>query len=684
MSRWRNPVLISAAALLCAALTAPQTIAASPDAPRKVRADAPTNPGFETGDLTGWTVVSGDAFAPGAVTDRAEDDLGRPFNAQGTHHLWGYAAHGDDAQGELRSSSFTAPTQLSFLIAGGWDPERLYVALVRDSDGRELLKQTGLDDEGYVRILWDTRKWRGQAVHLKVVDRKTGGWAHINLDDVRTKAADTADNGLHFNALGQARQPAPGTGTTPDRYAADPLRPQFHYTPYQGWINDPNGVVQWRGRHQLFSQHYPDAPKWGPMHWAHADSADAVRWRERPIALYPPKDAAPGDNSGIFSGSAVDDNGTLTVAYTRFTDTAAHPGATPETVEMATSTDGVNFTPVAQNPVIAKPPEGSGAGFRDPKLFKDPTDGKWKMVVGSGSDGKGKAQLYASTDLRKWDHVGVLAEGDGTDGAMWECPDLFQVDGKWVLLYSVNEGGKSVQRYAVGSYDGTRFTPEKRGILDGGGDVYAAQTYADDTGRRLAIGWLSDWNSKEPTRVNGWAGAQSVTRELFVTDDGRLGQRPVKELAGLANGTPVTASDKDVTGEWRLGTGRTARLQTAIDVRATTAPTTTIRLHTSSAEATELRYEKSTGTLTLDTTRAGYGTRDTFTTHAEPDADGVLSLDILIDRSSVEVFAGDGAALTARVYPRYRESEGVEFAAGGAGSVRIKKATLTPLGSSWS
>ncbi|WP_425826672.1 glycoside hydrolase family 32 protein [Streptomyces fractus] len=668
--------------LVATALVVAMGTTAAQSAPRTT---APLNPSFETGDLTGWT-ATGDAFGPGAVTDATTYwDTKLPFHQKGAHHLWGFAAAGDDATGTLKSSSFSAGSRLSFLVGGGWDPDKLYVALVRDSDGAQLLKQTGPEDEAYVRILWDTSAWRGQGVHLEVVDRKTGGFGHLNVDDIRTGSAATRDdNGLTFRALGQANQPKKAT------YSADPLRPQFHYTPYQGWINDPNGLVQFKGRHQLFSQFNPDAPKWGPMHWAHADSADAVHWRNLPVALYPPKPATPTDNSGIFSGSSVvDTDGWLVVAYTRSTDTGAHPGATPETVETARSTDGVTFDTPRE--VIKTPPAGSSAGFRDPKVFRDPTDGRWKMIVGSGDGGHGKVFLYASDDLDSWTYEGVLASGGDGDGAMWECPNLFPLDApsgsgegrKWVLLTSVNEGGASVQHYAVGTYDGKTFTAQKKGVLDGAGDTYAAQTYRDDSGRELLVSWMSDWNDKEPTRVNGWAGAQSVTRELFLRADGGLGQRPVKEVASLAGGTVASAKNKTVTGSWRLGRADVARLKADIDVAGTTADTVTVRLKAApdGSEATELRYSKSTGTLTLDTTGSGYGTAATHSAHVEP-VDGHLSLEVLIDRSSVEVFTGDGESLTARVYPRYVESDGVEFAAAG-GEVRLRSASLTRLGSSW-
>ncbi|HEY6738722.1 MAG TPA: glycoside hydrolase family 32 protein, partial [Actinopolymorphaceae bacterium] len=224
---------------------------------------------------------------------------------------------------------------------------------------------------------------------------------------------------------------AASSESTVERAERDRLRPRFHYTPLRGWINDPNGLVQWRGRHQLFAQHNPDAPVWGPMHWAHAEGPDGVHWRNLPIALRPPSPVSPDDQSGIFSGNAVDDNGVLTVFYTVFSDVRARPGAVPETVGTATSTNGVEFVPYAGNPVIAERPAESEAGFRDPYVFRDPTDDRWKLAIGSGQDGRGNVHLYASDDLRQWTYVGVLARGDGSTGGMWECPSFFLLGDSW-------------------------------------------------------------------------------------------------------------------------------------------------------------------------------------------------------------------------------------------------------------
>jgi sucrose-6-phosphate hydrolase SacC (GH32 family) len=575
---------------------------------------------------------------------------------------------------------------MSFLVGGGWDPEKLYVGLVRVSDGKVLFKQTGTNDEAMLRIVWDTREFAGQNVKIVVVDNSTAGsWGHINLDDVRTGCDALGDKGLHFTVLGQANQPDRKTSRlSPEKlYAADPIRPQFHYTSYQGWINDPAGLVQWKGRHQLFSQYNPDAPFWGPMHWAHADSPDAVHWRELPTALYPPPTTNPLDNSGRFTGSAVVDKltGALHLIFTDFTNIEVHPGAVGETVASASSTDGTTFSYSPKNPIIAGPPAGSSNAFRDPKVFLDPTDKKWKLVIGSGEGTKGRVQLYVAKDksLLSWEYVGVVAEGDGTTDKIWECPNFLPIGDKWALFY----GGNAVGYYEVGTYNGTKFVSEKVGLLDAGPDSYAAQWYVDDAGRNLAIAWMGNWpTSKWPSRVNGWAAAQSITRELFLREDGGLGSKPITEIASLASGPVQKLGNKNVHGTIKVGSTNTARLQLEVDLRASNAPAFTTFLYSSKAETVALTYNFANRTLTLDTTNAGYGQAGKWSAVISKPKNGVLTLDIFIDRSSLEIFAGDGTAMTVTVFPRYQESTDIKIEAVG-GKAAFNSISLTPFGSTW-
>ncbi|CRK22544.1 hypothetical protein BN1723_012701 [Verticillium longisporum] len=275
------------------------------------------NPGFETGSLEGWQVVDGNAFGNISVTDSVSYWDG-PFHQDQKYFILGTAQAGETAIGNLKSSSFRAASNLSFLIGGGYDPDHLYVGLVRDQDNQLLLKQTGINDEALIRIIWDTSEWAGEQVHIIVHDSSTEeSWGHINFDDLRIgRHALGNGQGRTFNVIGQSNQPPGDSSPACSLYAEDPIRPQYHYTPYQGWINDPAGLSQWNGHHHLFSQFFPDSPFWGPMHWAHAESTDAVHWRTLPDALSPKKTEIPGDDSGRFTGSAMIHENELHLVFT--------------------------------------------------------------------------------------------------------------------------------------------------------------------------------------------------------------------------------------------------------------------------------------------------------------------------------------------------------------------------------
>lgn len=648
----------------------------------------PVNPSFESGGLDGWTVLSGNAFG-NASASSATSYWGGPFNQVGESFLWGYAESGDPAVGELQSSSFKASSVMSFLVGGGWDPVNLYVGLIRESDGKLLFSQTGTNDEALIRIVWDTSAYVGELVHIIVVDSSNAtSWGHINLDDIRTGCDALADGGLHFNILGQANQPSrtPSTLSPSEIYAVDPVRPQFHYTPYQGWINDPCGLIEREGNYHLMNQFNPVAPLWGPMHWSHAKSSDAVHWLELPIALYPPYPENPLDTSGRYTGSAMldKDTGALQVTFTDATDTAFHPNSLPEVVSTAVSKDGVNFDLYPGNPVIPAPPSNSSSGFRDPKVFWDITDNTWKVVVGSGDANSGKVQLYVANDspneeLLSWKYVGVLYEGDGSTGTMWECPNFFPIDGKWALFY----GGNGLGWYEVGTYNGTVFTSEKRGLLDAGPDSYATQWFVDSSGRNLAITWMGNWaTSKWPSRVNGWAGGQSIMRQLFIREDGGLGSKLIEEVSLLASGPGTSLGQTNVHGTISIGSSNTARLQVSIDLASTNAPAFTVQMFSSSAESVSVVYTVSNQSLALDTTQAGYGQAGTWTATIAKPSDGILALDILIDRSSLEIFAQDGTAMTATIFPRYQKSKDIKVISHGGKTV-FNSIVLTPLGSTW-
>ena len=314
----------------------------------------------------------------------------------------------------------------------------------------------------------------------------------------------------------------------------------YHIMAPANWINDPNGLIQYKGEYHAFYQHHPYDENWGPMHWGHVKSKDLVNWEHCPVAL------APGDEfdkGGCFSGSAVEDDGNLVLIYTGHNYIDKEKDIFFENQNIAVSKDGgITFEKYENNPVIAKPPVDSIHHFRDPKVWKH--EDKWYMVVGNSTkDNIGRVILYTSSDLYKWDYVGTLATSKGELGYMWECPDFFKLGDKYVLSFSPQgiekKDGKYTNLfqtgYIVGDYDysNNKFEHGTFNEFDNGHDFYAVQTFLDDKGRRIAIGWMDMWESDMPTKKDGWCGALTLPRELTLSSDNKIMMNPVEELKTL-------------------------------------------------------------------------------------------------------------------------------------------------------
>ncbi|MFD0694570.1 glycoside hydrolase family 32 protein [Paenibacillus sp. GCM10027628] len=436
-------------------------------------------------------------------------------------------------------------------------------------------------------------------------------------------------------------------------------RLNYHLMSEFGWMNDPNGFVQYKGQYHMFYQHYPYKSVWGPMHWGHAVSRDLISWTYQPVALAPDQTY---DKDGCFSGSAVEKDGRLYLMYTGHIITG--PDKDNDYIQkqnMAVSSDGVVFEKLADNPVIdnSQIPEGASLkDFRDPKVFE--RDGSYYVVLGS-NDGKGNGQilLYRSEDLIHWTFVNVMAQSDGTLGDNWECPDLFALGGRDVLLMSpqrVPAQGDDYRNlhsttYMLGELDTVsgKFHYDAYLPVDYGFDFYAPQTTRDDQGRRIMIGWMDMWETDMPTQQgHGWAGAMTLPRELVLQGDKVL-FLPVKEIEGyrknLYEMTGVT-----LDGELLLGTeGDSYELQ--VKLKAGTATGFGLKLRTSSEEETVLSYSVNDRLLSLNRDRSGIGPQGERRTTVELDG-GVLALRIFVDRSSVEVFIQGGEkVMTARIYP---------------------------------
>ena len=361
---------------------------------------------------------------------------------------------------------------------------------------------------------------------------------------------------LAVPASAQAPVAAPAI---PTRQPNEPLRPAYHFTPPAHWMNDPNGLVYYRGLYHLFYQYNPDATVWGPMHWGHAVSRDLVHWQDRPIAL------APDANGMIFSGSAaVDWHNTsglshdgappLLALFTYDNPAARKAGQPSQSQGLAYSLDaGETWRKYAANPVLRA--DAGQADFRDPKVFWHAPTKSWVMALAVGDH----AELFGSSNLARWHRLSRFGGGLGAHGGVWECPDLLPiaVEGstrtRWVLIQSVNPGGPnggSATQYFVGDFNGTTFTPDPAFVrsiaahgprwIDWGRDNYAGVAWSDlprTDPRTIMIGWMNNWDYGQKTPTGTWRSAMTLPRELslYRLGDGSMAlrQRPVREIRAL-------------------------------------------------------------------------------------------------------------------------------------------------------
>jgi fructan beta-fructosidase len=450
----------------------------------------------------------------------------------------------------------------------------------------------------------------------------------------------------------------------------EPHRPQFHFTPPKMWMNDPNGMVYFKGEYHLFYQHYPEATVWGPMHWGHAVSKDLIHWEHLPIALYP-------DEHGlIFSGSVViDENNTAgfnkngeTALIAIFTyhlmDGEKAQRIDFQTQGMAYSLDkGRTWTKYAQNPIIKNP---GIRDFRDPKVMWHTVSKQWIMTLAVANH----VEFYASKDLKNWAKTGEFGKNEGSHGGVWECPDLFplKIEGsnteKWVLIQSLGNGapnGGSGTQYFIGNFDGKTFKngnkPEDIFWLDYGRDNYAGVTwYGAPNNRRLFLGWMSNWQYATKVPTDAWRSALTSPRELALknTEKGvRLFQKPVKEQEILRGGATTIASQNITNSIDLRANSKCNELSLTFDLAKSTGDIEII-LSNSKHEHVTIGYEKVTNRFYIDRTEGGKKDFETGFAgrHYAPRTatSNVLKMNLYLDVASAELFADDGATVMTDVF----------------------------------
>ena len=402
-------------------------------------------------------------------------------------------------------------------------------------------------------------------------------------------------------------------------------RPLYHHTPLYGWMNDPNGMFYKDGVWHLYYQYNPYGSQWENMTWGHSISRDLIHWEAQPMAIE-------SDWLGaIFSGSCVT-NGNDVVAF--YTSAGQH-----QVQSMAVSKDGgQTFEKFSGNPVLTS----DVPDFRDPKAFWNEEAKVWNLILAAGQE----MRIYSSKDLKVWKYESSFGQEYGNHGGVWECPDLFKIDNKWVLICNINPGGPfggSATQYFVGNFDGKKFScesmPKVTKWLDYGKDHYATVSfYNAPDNRRVVLAWMSNWQYANQVPTKQFRSANSIPRDLGLFTHGEetyVSVVPSKEMLAV-RGKKVKKP--------------TETCEMVVDVKGSAD----ITLSNAKGEQVTMRYDAQKQTFAMDRNKSGdvsFSEAFPCVTTA-PTYGSIRQLRIFIDRCSIEAFESEGKmAMTNLVFP---------------------------------
>lgn len=430
----------------------------------------------------------------------------------------------------------------------------------------------------------------------------------------------------------------------------DKWRLGFHLMPPTGWLNDPNGLCQFQGIYHVFFQYSPDDPNGGTKYWGHYTSQDMLNWQYVGIALSPEEVF---ESHGVYSGSALVKDGKMNLYYTGNVKLDGdydyiYEGRQGNTI-LVDSEDGVTFGRKKCLMTNADYPSHLSCHIRDPKVVTGESigieDENCYMFLGARTrEDTGEVLLYKSGNLTDWELVNILKDKIPF-GYMWECPDAFMLDGKKFLSISpqgVQQDGINYQNvYQSGYYEVTgsfdhEYQLERFKEWDRGFDFYAPQTFQDENGRRILIGWIGmpdEPSQTNPTVAQGWQNALTVPREIFLKE-GKVMQYPVAELEKLRLSRHTFVS------------GCTSERRKMYDAEITVV-SEDIKIVIS--EGIELVYDKTHEILTLSFDQEknlGYG-RNKRSVHLQ----SCEQIRILVDTSCLEIYLNGGEEVfTTRFY----------------------------------
>ncbi len=498
-------------------------------------------------------------------------------------------------------------------------------------------------------VPFDLTPYKGHDVMLDVVIPQSRGSVREAKDDACWRGIVLAD--------------------TFDTANREKYRPAFHHTPLYGWMNDPNGMFYKDGRWHLYYQYNPYGSKWQNMTWGHSVSDNLVNWEHLPEAI------RPNGLGSVFSGSCAVDHDN-TAGFGNDAVIALYTSAgTSQMQSLALSTDGgLTFNIYPSNPVLTLESEA-----RDPKVFWNDSTKEWNMILAHALDHE--MLIFSSPDMKSWTLQSSFGKGLGAQGGVWECPDLFELpvagtdEKKWVLLCNINPDGPfggSGTQYFVGDFDGKTFRADTDAAgnvstkwLDYGKDHYATVTWSDaPDGRRVALGWMSNWQYAADVPTMQFRSANTLPREmgLFRAPDGEVyaSSAPSPELEAL-RGKLAAKVKKTTVGRkarsFALPSENGGICEILMDIEASKAKTVNIGLSNSQGEKVVMQYDSAAATLSFDRTQSGITDFSegfpAVTVTPTHEASGRIALRIFVDRSSMEVFGNGGEfVMTNLVFPR--------------------------------
>ena len=424
------------------------------------------------------------------------------------------------------------------------------------------------------------------------------------------------------------------------------MRQHYHFMAQTGWINDPNGLIYYKGKYHFFYQYNPYYGFWDYMHWGHAISDDMLHWEYLPLALAPSEFYDDHFRGGCFSGSAIEHDGKL---FLMFTGTTNNGKGFEQTQCIAYSEDGIHFEKYEGNPVLTAPDVIPTYQFRDPKVWKH--DGTYYMVCGASRDNKAQALLYRSKDMLHWEFFNVLAESRGEWGYMWECPDFYPMGDRYVLMFSPMGAGERTVVYLVGDFDYEtgKFNYHINGEIDWGFDYYAPQSFLTPDGRRIIVGWANAWDWMPfwkdwgPTYKEGWCGSYNIPREVRMKEDGTLQFIPIKEIESLRvdawNQETIIVSEKKtdikagdvISFEWKM----------QINLEETNADQLEIGLRCGEGKKTICIFDFKNAQMSVNRNEADGWSKGISKSVMYLKDRKELDVHILSDQSSIEIFTDD-------------------------------------------